>query len=87
MNDPAENWQVVVNDKSCNIEKKENKINPNPILRTTATIDGYTAREIFDAIAVIQNRLKWDTNFSEMMIVDENEQDRSQIMYMVIKVT
>lgn len=57
-----------------------------PIMKTTAIIDGYSSKEIFEAIAIITNRLLWDKSFEEFIIIEQNFDEGWEILYMVFKV-
>jgi hypothetical protein len=87
INDPDENWELILHDKICKIQRKMNKDNPTPIARTFATIEGYTSREIFDAIAIVSNRMEWDKNFLEFVSVEQNLNEGWEVFYMSLKVT
>ncbi len=86
INESDDFWKKILEDKVCKIEKKECD-NAPPIMRTTATIDGYLAKEIFEAISIISNRLKWDKSFTEFVMVEQNIDEGHEILYMVFKVS
>jgi len=56
------------------------------MLKTIATINDFTKEEIFNAIVNVEIRKKWDTLFSEFKIVEENKEERSEVLYMALKV-
>jgi hypothetical protein len=88
MNDLSINkWETVLDDATCKIEKKYTENNTNPILRTTAVIDGYPAKDIFELITVLSVRKEWDKNFSELYSVEQNMNEGYEVLYMIIKVS
>lgn len=42
--------------------------------------------EIFNAIANVEIRQKWDTLFSEFKIIEENKEEKTEVLYMSLKV-
>lgn len=54
-------------------------------MRTTATLENFTIDEIFEAIANIDIRKKWDSNFVTFDLIESN-QDGSDLLYMALKV-
>jgi hypothetical protein len=86
MNDLDKNWDLILEDKVCKIQRKIVGDNPTPIARTLATVEGFTAKEIFDAIAIIKNRVEWDKNFNEFISVEQNLNEGWEVFYMSLKV-
>ena len=80
------NWEIVLKDDICKIERRFELNNQIPILRTTAFIEGFSSKEIFEAISNIPLRKIWDRSFSELAIVEHNIEENYDILYMVIKV-
>jgi hypothetical protein len=56
------------------------------MIKTYATIHGYTKDQIFEAIANVSIRRQWDTIFSEFKIVENNQKENYEVLYMLIKV-
>jgi len=56
------------------------------LIKTVATINDYTKEEIFNAISNVEIRKQWDSLFSEFRIVEENILEKSEVLYMLIKV-
>ena len=54
------------------------------MIRTFATIEGYTKDEIFDAICDVNVRREWDKIFCEFKIIETNVEN--EVLYMAIKV-
>lgn len=66
------------------IFKKKVEGHSSVLIRTFATIEGYTKEEIFDAICDVNIRKEWDKIFSEFKIVDKTTDN--EVLYMSIKV-
>jgi hypothetical protein len=66
--------------------KKELPGNSSIMLKTFAMIKGYSSNEVFKAIADVEIRKQWDTVFTEFKIIDKDEKDGSEVLYMRIKV-
>jgi hypothetical protein len=49
-------------------------------------LEGFNKDEIFEAISNVNIRKDWDKVFSEFKIVESNEADGSEVLYMSIKV-
>ncbi len=95
INEPNLKWQSVLNEKSIQIFKKNvliiyllNKIKnvPQIVIRTIAVIDNYSRDDIFEAISNVNIRKQWDKIFSEFKIVETNEKEQFEVLYMAIKV-
>jgi hypothetical protein len=56
------------------------------MIRTIAIIDNFTKEEVFEAISNVNIRKQWDKVFSEFKIVDKNEKEQFEVLYMSIKV-
>jgi alkylhydroperoxidase/carboxymuconolactone decarboxylase family protein YurZ len=56
------------------------------LIKTIATIIDFTKEEIFNAIANVEIRKQWDTLFSEFKIVEQNKDEKSEVLYMSLKV-
>jgi len=56
------------------------------LIKTIATIIDFTKEEIFNAIANVEIRKQWDTLFSEFKIVEQNKDEKSEVLYMSLRV-
>ena len=56
------------------------------MIRTIAIIENFTLDEVFEAIANVNIRKQWDKVFSEFKIVDADQDDHFEVLYMSIKV-
>jgi hypothetical protein len=56
------------------------------LIKTVAYLDGFTKQEIFDAISDVNIRMQWDKVFSEFKIVETNDDEQWEVLYMSIKV-
>ena len=95
INEPNLKWQSVLNEKSIQIFKKnvlfiyllyKIKNVPQIVIRTIAVIDNYSRDDIFEAISNVNIRKQWDKIFSEFKIVETNEKEQFEVLYMAIKV-
>jgi hypothetical protein len=68
------------------IYKKKIKNNPIIILKSISYLKGFTAEEVFEAIADVSIRKEWDKVFSEFKIIDYDHKNESEYLYMVVKV-
>ena len=55
------------------------------MIKSIVTIRGYTREEVFEAIANVDIRKKWDKIFSEFKVIEIDEEGY-EILYMSIKV-
>lgn len=86
INESDEGWELISKDDFSKIQRKFELNSEVPYARTTAFIDGYSAKEIFDAISIVSERLEWDKNFKEFILVEQNLNDGWEIFYMILKV-
>jgi hypothetical protein len=82
----SQGWAEVFNRNEIKIMKKEISGNSTIMLKTFAIIKGYNSSVVFKAIADVEIRKKWDSVFTEFKIIDLIEKDKSEILYMRIKV-
>lgn len=80
-------WDKIKIDKRIRCYKKKLEHNPTILIKTIATINDYSKEEIYNAIANVEIRKRWDTLFSEFKIVEENKYEKSEILYMSLKVS
>jgi hypothetical protein len=59
---------------------------PQILLKTVAFLEGFTKDEIFEAISNVKIRMQWDKVFSEFKIVETNNLEQWEVLYMSIKV-
>lgn len=52
-----------------------------------AIVNDFSKEEIFNAIANVDIRKQWDTLFSEFKIVETNKEEKTEVLYMSLKVT
>ena len=86
INESDEGWELISKDKCCTVQRKFELNCEIPYARTTAYINGYSAKEIFDGISIISDRLEWDKNFKEFILVEQNLNEGWEIFYMTLKV-
>ncbi len=80
-------WKQVYHQNGINIYKKTPKGSPTIMIKTYADIENYTKEEVFEAIANISIRREWDKIFSEFKILENNEKQGREVLYMSIKVS
>lgn len=54
-------------------------------MKTEATLNGFTKEEIFEAISNVKIRMQWDKIFSEFKIIETNNEEQWEVLYMSIK--
>lgn len=59
---------------------------PQILIKANSIIDGFTKDEVFQAIADVKIRKEWDKVFSEFKIVDNNDNEGFEVLYMSLKV-
>ena len=79
-------WEKVYYEKDISILRKSVPGNSSIIIKTYATIYNFNSFEVFEAISNVKIRKQWDTLFSEFKIIDENKEDKSETIYLRIKV-
>lgn len=58
---------------------------PQLLIKTVAYLDGFTKEEVFEAISNVNIRKQWDKIFSEFKIVETNNEEGWEVLYMSIK--
>jgi hypothetical protein len=56
------------------------------MIRTITIIDNFTKEEVFEAISNVNIRMQWDKVFTEFKIVETNDSEQFEVLYMSIKV-
>jgi hypothetical protein len=56
------------------------------LIKTIAVLNDYSKEEIFNAIANVDIRKQWDSLFSEFKIVETNKEEKTEVLYMSLKV-
>ena len=74
-------------DKVVSIFKKNIPKRDTILIKTNAIITVFAKEDIFESISNISIRREWDTIFSEFKIVDSNEKEGWEILYISIKVS
>jgi hypothetical protein len=78
------NWDILLNDDVCKIERKVLEINPEvPLIRTTAILENFSVDEVYKAIVDIEVRKSWDKNFDIYEKIESNE--KYDVLYMILK--
>ena len=52
------------------------------MIRTIAIIDNFSKDEIFEAISNVNIRKQWDKVFSEFKIVETNNSEQFEVLYL-----
>lgn len=80
------NWKSGYISENCKIFKKSIENNPCIMLKTYATIDGFTKDDIFKAMTTISIRKQWDKVFDQFKIMEKDPETGAEFLYMSIKV-
>ena len=97
MNEPTDKWKKVINEKDVHIHKRSviiliNRTTlqiegfPQILIKTEAYLNGFTKEEVFEAISNVNIRMQWDKIFSEFKIIEINDIEQYEVLYMSIKV-
>ena len=79
-------WKQVLVCDNISIYRKSPKGSPTIMIKTNAIIDNFTKDEVFKAISDVKIRREWDKIFSEFKIIESNEKEGKEYLYMSIKV-
>ena len=77
-------YSNVIDDKNCKVYKKYVEGNPVILIKCIAKIP-YNKDIVFEAIANLDIRKKWDAVFSELRVVNYEGENGAEILYMIIK--
>ena len=77
-------YSNVIDEKNCKVYKKHVENNPVILIRCIAKIP-YNKDIVFEAIANLDIRKKWDAVFSELRVVNYEGENGAEILYMIIK--
>jgi hypothetical protein len=80
-------WKEVYDHGGVSIYKKTPKGSQTIMIKTYAEIENYSKEEVFEAIANVSIRREWDKIFSEFKILECNEKEGREVLYMSIKVS
>ncbi len=86
--EPTENteqWTKVVAERNVTFYKKQVAGCPVVLVKGTAIIEGIPLNVMWRAIADLELRKKWETVFSAMEVVDQNQETGDEIVYFVLK--
>jgi hypothetical protein len=86
INETVDNgWSNVTDEKNIKIHKKHIKGMPQLLVKSNAILDGFSKEEVFEAISNVNIRKEWDKIFSEFKIVETNDKEGWEVLYMSIK--
>lgn len=77
-------YSKVIDEKSCQVYKKQSEKVDVILVKCYANIP-YNKDIIFEAITNLEIRMKWDTSFSELRIVNHDGENGAEILYMIVK--